>query len=159
MQRRVVILGSTGSVGRQALAVIRAHSDRFEVVGLVAGRDADSLSSQARDFAGADTGLGEEAAVRLAALDQADIVLNAIVGAAGLRASLSALSSGKTLALANKESLIAGGELCRAAAERGRGRIIPVDSEHAAIAQCLSQTRPGDVKRIVLTASGGPFRN
>ena len=159
MQRRVVILGSTGSVGRQALEVIRTHSDRFEVVGLVAGRDADSLSAQARDFPSADTGLGEEAAVRLAALDQADIVLNAIVGAAGLRASLSALSSGKTLALANKESLIAGGELCRAAAERGRGRIIPVDSEHAAIAQCLSQTRPGDVKRIVLTASGGPFRN
>jgi 1-deoxy-D-xylulose-5-phosphate reductoisomerase len=159
MQRRVVILGSTGSVGRQALEVIRTNSDYFEVVGLVAGRDADSLSAQARDFPGAETGLGEEAAVRLAALDRADIVLNAIVGAAGLRASLSALSSGKTLALANKESLVAGGELCLTTAQQSGGRIVAVDSEHAAIAQCLSQTRIEDVKRIVLTASGGPFRN
>jgi 1-deoxy-D-xylulose-5-phosphate reductoisomerase len=159
MQRRVVILGSTGSIGRQALEVIQSHPDHFEVVGLVAGRDADSLASQARDFPGAESGLGEEAAVRVAALDQADIVLNAIVGAAGLRASLSALSNGKTLALANKESLIAGGELCLAAAERGGGRIVAVDSEHAAIAQCLAHTRRSDVKRIVLTASGGPFRS
>jgi 1-deoxy-D-xylulose-5-phosphate reductoisomerase len=159
MQRRVVILGSTGSVGRQALEIIQAHPNHFEVVGLVAGRDADSLAEQARDFPGAETGLGEEAAVRLVALDRADIVLNAIVGAAGLRASLAALSNGKKLALANKESLVAGGELCLAAAERGNGRIVPVDSEHAAIAQCLNPTNRSDVKRIVLTASGGPFRN
>lgn len=156
--RRVVILGSTGSVGRQALDVITHLPNRLQVVGLAAGTDADTLAAQSK-AAGVDrTALGEEGAVELARSEDADVVLNAIVGAAGLRASLAALESGKTLALANKESLIAGGELCAAAAARGGGRIVPVDSEHAAMAQCL-EGRAADVTRLVITASGGPFRS
>jgi 1-deoxy-D-xylulose-5-phosphate reductoisomerase len=156
--RRVVILGSTGSIGRQAVDVVRALPDRFRVVALVAGRDANALAAQAAELEVRDTGLGPDAALRLAAHPEADIVLNAIVGAAGLRASLVALEAGKRLALANKESLVAGGDLCRAAAQRGGGSIVPVDSEHAALAQCLDGRDEATVERIVLTASGGPFR-
>ena len=156
--RRVVILGSTGSIGRQALEVISRRPDRLQVVGLAAGSDTETLSRQARDHAVARTGLGEEAAVELASMDEADVVLNAIVGAAGLRGSLAALHAGKTLALANKESLVAAGDLCRAAAENGGGRIVPVDSEHVSLARCLEGRRPDEVGRLVITASGGPFR-
>jgi 1-deoxy-D-xylulose-5-phosphate reductoisomerase len=158
-RRRVVILGSTGSIGRQALDVIGSHPDRFECVGLAAGTDKQTLEAQARSIPGAAMGLGERAAVELAAFPDADVVLNAIVGAAGLRASVAALEAGKTLALANKESLVAGGRLCLDAARRGGGRIVAVDSEHAAISQCLSGADSGSVAKIVLTASGGPFRN
>lgn len=158
-RRRVSILGSTGSIGRQALDVIAEHPDHLEVVGLVAGSDEEALARQAAALPGeVRTGLGSEAAVELAEWDGCDVVLNAIVGAAGLRASVAALESGKTLALANKESLIAGGEVCLAAAERGGGRIVPVDSEHASVARCLTGRPASDVARIVLTASGGPFR-
>ena len=156
--RRVVILGSTGSIGRQALDVVRAHPDRFEVIGLVAGADGDLLERQAAELGVGRTGLGADAAIEMASLDDADVVLNAIVGVAGLRASVAALGAGKTLALANKESLVAGGEACLAAAGAGGGRIIPVDSEHAALAQCLAGRDGDDVRRLVLTASGGPFR-
>ncbi len=156
--RRVVVLGSTGSIGRQALEVISRHPDRLQVVAMAAGRDADALATQARRYGVQETGLGEEAAVRLAASGEADVVLNAIVGAAGLRASVAALEAGATLALANKESLVAGGQACAAAAARGGGRIVAVDSEHAAIASCLHGRDPDAVRRIVLTASGGPFR-
>ncbi|MGH2788005.1 MAG: 1-deoxy-D-xylulose-5-phosphate reductoisomerase [Actinomycetota bacterium] len=156
--RRVVILGSTGSIGRQALDVVAAHPDRFEVAGLVAGSDHDALREQAASFPHAATGLGPDAAVAMARSPNADVILNAIVGAAGLRASIAALEEGKSLALANKESLVAGGELCLAAARRGRGRIVPVDSEHAAVAQCLSGIDRDEIARVVLTASGGPFR-
>jgi 1-deoxy-D-xylulose-5-phosphate reductoisomerase len=154
----VVVLGSTGSIGRQTIDVIRAHPERLSVVGLVAGRDAEGLARQARELGAVHTGLGDAAAVELAALPQADVVVNAIVGAAGLRASLAALEAGKSLALANKESLVAGGELCAAARERGGGRLIPVDSEHAALAACLEGRDLATVSRLVLTASGGPFR-
>ncbi|MFN2593729.1 MAG: 1-deoxy-D-xylulose-5-phosphate reductoisomerase [Actinomycetota bacterium] len=156
--RRVVVLGSTGSIGRQALDVIAAHPDRFSVVGLAAGSDAATLEEQARAFGVKRTGLGSQAAIELAGLDQADIVLNAIVGAAGLRASIAALDAGKTLALANKESLVAGGEACLESARAGGGAIVPVDSEHAALAQCLARVDRDEVSRIVITASGGPFR-
>jgi 1-deoxy-D-xylulose-5-phosphate reductoisomerase len=157
-RRRVVILGSTGSIGRQALEVIRAHPERFEVIGLTAGRDRGALGRQAAELGGVAHGLGAEASVRLAGLPAADVVLNGIVGAVGLRASLAALEAGKRLALANKESLVAGGALCVDAARRGGGRIVPVDSEHAALHQCLEGRAPGSVARLVLTASGGPFR-
>jgi 1-deoxy-D-xylulose-5-phosphate reductoisomerase len=156
--RRIVVLGSTGSIGRQALDVIRANPHRFQLVGLGAGRDGDALAGQAKDFAGVATSLGTDAAVGLAALPEADIVLNGIVGAAGLAASIAALDAGKVLALANKESLVAGGEACLAAARRGGGSIVPVDSEHAALAQCLANVDRDSVARIVITASGGPFR-
>jgi 1-deoxy-D-xylulose-5-phosphate reductoisomerase len=156
--RRIVVLGSTGSIGRQALDVIRANPHRFQLVGLSAGSDGDLLADQARGFDGVATGLGTDAAVDLAALPEADIVLNGIVGAAGLAASIAALDAGKVLALANKESLVAGGEACLAAARRGGGSIVPVDSEHAALAQCLANLDLDAVARIVITASGGPFR-
>ncbi|MGH2751742.1 MAG: 1-deoxy-D-xylulose-5-phosphate reductoisomerase, partial [Actinomycetota bacterium] len=103
-RRRVVILGSTGSIGRQAIDVIRGHTEDFEVVGLVAGSNSHQLQRQADELGVARRGLGGAAAVDLATLDEADVVLNAVVGAAGLRASAAALAAGKTLALANKES-------------------------------------------------------
>ncbi|MEA2509608.1 MAG: 1-deoxy-D-xylulose-5-phosphate reductoisomerase [Actinomycetota bacterium] len=156
--RRIVVLGSTGSIGCQALDVIRANPHRFQLVGLGAGADGDALAEQASGFESVATGLGAAAAIDLAALPEADIVLNAIVGAAGLAASIGALEAGKILALANKESLVAGGEACLAAAKRGGGSIVPVDSEHAALAQVLVNLDRDAVARIVLTASGGPFR-
>lgn len=157
-RRRVVILGSTGSIGRQAIEVITANPDRLELVGVVAGSDADALQAQVAELKIAHHGLGAAAALDLATLDEADIVLNAVVGAAGLSASVAALEAGKTLALANKESLVAGGEVCLEAAARGGGTIVPVDSEHAALAQCLAGVDMSTVSRVVLTASGGPFR-
>jgi 1-deoxy-D-xylulose-5-phosphate reductoisomerase len=153
-----VVLGSTGSIGRQALEVIAAEPDLFELVGLCAGSDRLALSAQVEATGATEHGLGGEEAERLAQLPQADIVLNAVVGAAGLRASIAALEAGKRLALANKESLVAGGEICLEAARRGGGTLIPVDSEHAALAQCLSGIAPDSVERVILTASGGPFR-
>ncbi|MEA2507309.1 MAG: 1-deoxy-D-xylulose-5-phosphate reductoisomerase [Actinomycetota bacterium] len=158
-QRRIVVLGSTGSIGRQALDVIRENPRRFKLVGLAAGKDAPGIASQAARFGDVATGIGTDEATRLAALPEADVVLNAIVGAAGLAASVAALEAGKTLALANKESLVAGGEVCLKAARRGGGSMVPVDSEHAALAQCLAHLKPAAVARIVITASGGPFRD
>jgi 1-deoxy-D-xylulose-5-phosphate reductoisomerase len=157
-RRNVVVLGSTGSIGRQTIDVIRSHPERLAVVGLAAGRAAETLAEQARALGVARTGLGAEAAIELAALPEADVVVNAIVGAAGLQASLAALEAGKFLALANKESLVAGGELCAGAQRRGGGRLLPVDSEHAALAACLEGRDLATVARLVLTASGGPFR-
>ena len=156
--KKILILGSTGSVGRQALDVIAERPDLFEVVGLVAGSDEQTLAEQARAHPGVETGLGEEVAEQLAARLDADVVLNAISGAAGLKASLATLSSGKVLALANKESLVAGGELCLEAASSGGGSIVPVDSEHSALAQCLAGIDRKTLARVHLTASGGPFR-
>jgi len=173
---RVAILGSTGSIGRQALDVAAAYPDRIEVVALAAHSSADLLAEQAAQFgvvsvaladpAGASraqlllpdarVGSGPEAVVALAGHDRVDVVLNALVGAAGLRATMTALAADKTLALANKESLVVGGELVMAAA--GPGQMIPVDSEHSAIFQCLLGEDARDVTRIWLTASGGPFR-
>jgi 1-deoxy-D-xylulose-5-phosphate reductoisomerase len=154
----IAILGSTGSIGRQTVEVVRAHPDLFEVVALVAGTDSEALAAQATELGVKRTGLGRAAALEMATGDDADIVVNAIVGAAGLEASVAALEAGKRLALANKESLVAGGEVCLAAARRGGGQIVAVDSEHAALNQCLAGRDPSEVERIVITASGGPFR-
>lgn len=154
--RDVVILGSTGSIGTQALEIVRANPDRFRVVGLTAGgSNPDLFAAQVEEFAPAYSGLGEGASVEAAARP-CDVVLNGITGAVGLRPTLAALDAGNTLALANKESLIMGGPLVLERAEPGQ--IVPVDSEHSAIAQCLRGGSPAEVRRLVLTASGGPFR-
>lgn len=155
-RRDVVVLGSTGSIGTQALELVRANPDRFRVVGLTAGgSNPDLFEQQVAEFAPAFAGLGEEASTEAAARP-CDVVLNGITGAVGLRPTLAALDAGTTLALANKESLIMGGPLVL---ERARpDQIVPVDSEHSAIAQCLRGGRPEEVRRLVLTASGGPFR-
>lgn len=154
----LAILGSTGSIGRQAIAVVGAHPERWRIVGLSAGSDAPGLAEQVAETGAEHSGLGGDYAVHLATLPGVDLVLNAIVGSAGLRASAAALGSGKILALANKESLVAGGRICLDAARRGGGTIVPVDSEHAAISQCLEGCDRTSVERVILTASGGPFR-
>jgi len=155
-RRDVVILGSTGSIGTQALDVVRANPDRFRVVGLTAGgSQRDLYDAQVAEFTPAYSGLGEEASVEAAAMS-ADVVLNGITGAVGLRPTVAALEAGNTLALANKESLIIGGPVVTSRA--AEGQIVPVDSEHSALAQCLRGGRASEVRRLVLTASGGPFR-
>ncbi|OBB31777.1 1-deoxy-D-xylulose-5-phosphate reductoisomerase [Mycolicibacterium peregrinum] len=170
-RQRVLILGSTGSIGTQALDVIAANPDRFEVVGLAAGGgNPDLLAAQraatgvtniaVADAAGAEkvgdvTYAGPDAATRLVENTEADVVLNALVGALGLAPTLAALATGARLALANKESLVAGGPLVLKAA--APGQIVPVDSEHSAMAQCLRGGTADEVAKIVLTASGGPF--
>lgn len=154
--RRVIVLGSTGSIGTQALEVIRAHHRRFEVVGLAAGSDREGLERQASDFGVEHTALGADEAEQLVRDVDADVVLNGITGSVGLGPTLAALEAGRTLALANKESLIVGGDLVTALA--APGQIVPVDSEHSAIAQALRAGDRTEVRRLVLTASGGPFR-
>jgi len=154
--RRVLILGSTGSIGTQALDVIRANPGRFEVVGLAAGANRDLLQAQADEFDVDDTALGAVEAERLVRDVEADVVLNGITGSVGLGPTLAALETGRTLALANKESLIVGGALVTSLAKPGQ--IVPVDSEHSAIAQALRSGAAHEVRRLVLTASGGPFR-
>ncbi|MEX2100557.1 MAG: 1-deoxy-D-xylulose-5-phosphate reductoisomerase [Acidimicrobiia bacterium] len=162
-RRRIVLLGSTGSVGTQALDVIRGHRDDYEVIALAAGHNAELVAEQAREFGvapelarvcGDDPGVLAE----LAALPDADVVLNAVVGFAGLPATMAALEHGKRLALANKESLIAGGPVVAKARAHGRGEIVPVDSEHSALYQALRAGERHEVRRVILTASGGPFR-
>jgi 1-deoxy-D-xylulose-5-phosphate reductoisomerase len=168
----VLILGSTGSIGTQALDVIAANPDRFEVVGLAAGGGNPDLLAQqavatgvtniavADDAAAAQVGdvtyAGPDAVTQLVDNTEADVVLNALVGALGLKPTLAALATGARLALANKESLVAGGPLVLRTAKPGQ--IVPVDSEHSAMAQCLRGGTPDEVAKIVLTASGGPFR-
>jgi 1-deoxy-D-xylulose-5-phosphate reductoisomerase len=155
-RRDVVILGSTGSIGTQALDVVRAHPDRFRVVGLTAGGSRrDVFREQVDEFGPVFAGLGEDASVEAAGLG-CDVVLNGITGAVGLRPTLAALDAGTTLALANKESLIIGGPVVTSRA--APGQIVPIDSEHSALAQCLRAGRADEVRRLVLTASGGPFR-
>jgi 1-deoxy-D-xylulose-5-phosphate reductoisomerase len=169
MTRRLTILGSTGSIGQQALDVVRRYPERFEVVGLSAGTDADALALQAAEFEPeyvalestetgplqrltADVLAGPGSAEQLARVP-CDVVLNGIVGFAGLAATVGALQAGNHVALANKESLVAGGEWVMNLAQDNH--IIPVDSEHSAIFQCLEGRR--DIRGILLTASGGPF--
>ena len=154
--RRVIVLGSTGSIGVQALKVIAANPERFELVGLAAGRNREKLEAQGRATGVTRLALGIDEAVQLVQSTEADVVLNGITGSVGLAPTLAVLASGATLALANKESLIVGGELVTGAATPGQ--IVPVDSEHSAIAQALRSGEHGEVRRLVLTASGGPFR-
>ncbi len=171
MQRGVAVLGSTGSIGTTALRVIARHTDRFRVVALTAHSNGDLLRDQVRDFRPGYVGLvncegeqadgwrrGAECLVEAATRSDADIVLNAIVGAAGLDATIAALRAGKRVALANKETLVVGGELVIKAAAEGRGEIVPVDSEHSAILQCIAGRDRSEIRRVILTASGGPFR-
>lgn len=154
--RRVLILGSTGSIGTQALDVIRANPTRFEVVGLSAGSNRDALQAQADEFDVDDIALGADEAEQLVRDVETDVVLNGITGSVGLGPTLAALERGRILALANKESLIVGGDLVTARARPGQ--IVPVDSEHSAIAQALRAGEHSEIRRLVLTASGGPFR-
>ena len=182
--RGVLLLGSTGSIGTQALDVVRANPDRFRVTGLAAGGSTAAgvalLAEQVAEFAvprvavasepaagklraalrarsvAAEVLAGPDAATELVEATPSDVVLNGITGSRGLRPTLAALATGATLALANKESLVAGGPLVTKAA--APGQLVPVDSEHSALAQCLRGGRAEEVARLVLTASGGPFR-
>ncbi|HEY3257727.1 MAG TPA: 1-deoxy-D-xylulose-5-phosphate reductoisomerase [Gemmatimonadaceae bacterium] len=170
-QRGIALLGSTGSIGTTALRVIARQPDRFRVVALTAHTNAALLRQQVREFHPSYVGLvnctdangdgwsvGTESLVEAATRDDVDIVINAIVGAAGLDATLAALLAGKRVALANKETLVVAGELVVKAAAQGRGEIVPVDSEHSAILQCITGRDRAAVRRVILTASGGPFR-
>ena len=172
---RIAVLGCTGSIGEQTLDIARNNPERVEVVALAAGQrwervaaltrefdvrhvamaSASSAELLAREVPFADVGSGPEAVQALASLDSVDIVVNALMGAAGLRATVTTLDAGKVLALANKESLVAGGELVMSRVKPGR--LLPVDSEHSAIFQCLLGEDPRTVAKIWLTASGGPF--
>jgi 1-deoxy-D-xylulose-5-phosphate reductoisomerase len=169
--RGVAILGSTGSIGTTALRVLERQRERFHVAALTAFSNAALLAEQARRFEPAFVGLvktgepehaawgaGERCLVEAASRSDVDIVLNAVVGAAGLDATIAALEQGKRVALANKESLVMGGALVADAARRGEGELVPVDSEHSAILQCIAGRPASEVRRLVLTASGGPFR-
>ena len=176
MRRRITLLGSTGSIGTQALDVIARHPDRFRVAALAAGGNVDLLCAQARAFDVRRVALADRAAAErarrllpdgvevLAGMDgvtavagePVDVVLNGMVSSRGLRPTLAALRAGSTVALANKESLIVGGALVVAAA--APGQLVPVDSEHSALAQCLRAGDAREVTRLIVTASGGPFR-
>jgi 1-deoxy-D-xylulose-5-phosphate reductoisomerase len=174
----LAILGSTGSIGRQALEVVREQPELFQVVALAAGRSATLLAEQAVEFrpgivcladAQSDAPAeliggpwqfqsGEQHLEELATLPEADVVLIATSGRVAMPATLAAVSAGKDVALANKESLVIAGDLVTAAARRTGARVLPVDSEHSAIWQCLLGESPDAVRRLILTASGGPFR-
>lgn len=177
--KRVVVLGSTGSIGRNTLKIAERYPGRFRVAGLAAGRNVALLVRQARAFrpravsvereedalrakrllAGlrVEVLAGVEGAEALAALPGADIVVSAITGVHGLRPTLAAVRAGKTVALANKESMVVAGRLLRREAARSGAAFVPVDSEHSGVFQCLDRARPAAVRRIILTASGGPF--
>ncbi len=178
MARRLLILGSTGSIGTQALDVVERAGDQFELVGLSAERsweplveqaqrfgvrrialaDADAAARAAEAWTGGEVLYGAEGLVQLVIESGADLVLNALVGSAGLGPTVATLGEGIDLALANKESLVVGGELVMALAEATGAQVLPVDSEHSALHQLVGAERPGTIDRLVLTASGGPFR-
>ena len=179
-KRHIAILGSTGSIGTQALEVVREHSDYFQVEVLVANRNSNLLIQQALEFTPNAVVIadkkkynevadaleshdikvyaGEDAVCQIVELDTIDIVLAAIVGYAGLRSTLSAIEAGKQIALANKETLVVAGEMITQKAREKGVNIFPVDSEHSAIFQCLSGEFDNPIEKIILTASGGPFR-
>ena len=180
MLKRLAILGSTGSVGRQTLEVVREFPGRFQVVALAAGSNIHLLAEQARKFkpsylvlnaaeklpelqklvSGLEIKIltGIEGMNQIAVLPEVDLILTAVVGSVGIRPTLTAINAGKTIALANKETLVAAGSIIIPAAAQKGVKILPVDSEHSAIFQCLEGIKPSDVKRLILTASGGPFR-
>jgi 1-deoxy-D-xylulose-5-phosphate reductoisomerase len=156
--KRVAILGATGSIGRQALEIVDLHPE-LVVCALAAGSRGEEVRAIARERSVRHVSFaGDPPLDALVELSEPDVVLNAVVGFAGLPATLAALDAGIDLALANKESLVAAGDLALAAQKRGGGRILPVDSEHSAIFQCLEGRAPETVDALVLTASGGPFR-
>ncbi|MEG0070664.1 MAG: 1-deoxy-D-xylulose-5-phosphate reductoisomerase [Raoultibacter sp.] len=187
-KKRIVVLGSTGSIGMQTLDVVRRHPDRLKIVGLAVNTQVETMMAQAHEFKvaavvvgdarliddpryarlaamaggkhpshrGVSVGFGQDAVVDLVRIEQADIVVNALVGVAGLRASYETLAAGKVLALANKESLVVGGDLLMPMATHET--LLPIDSEHGAIYQCLLGEDAREVSRLWVTASGGPFR-
>jgi 1-deoxy-D-xylulose-5-phosphate reductoisomerase len=179
MKKRVVVLGATGSIGESTMRVARALPEQIKIVGLSGRNNTTRLLELAREFPSAQLCAGNEASAaalgaelpdhtilhgdlgleQLATLPEADIVLVAIVGTAGLKPALQALESDKDLAVASKEILVMAGEQVMAAAARMGGRVLPVDSEHNAILQCLDGKDPATIKRLILTCSGGPFRN
>ena len=179
MSRKIAILGATGSVGKSTLDLIERNPDRFEVVAVTAATNAEALADIARRTGsklavladasrladlqdllagGSCRAAAGEAALVEAAMGNADLVIAAIVGCAGLRPVMAAVEAGKTVALANKEALVTAGELMTGAAKRNGSTILPIDSEHNAIFQCLAGSNADQVSRIILTASGGPFR-
>lgn len=157
--RKVIILGSTGSIGVQALEIVKKNPERFSLVGLAAGSNRDLVGKQAREFGLSPelVAIGEKEASELVSVGDCDVVLNGITGSVGLGPTMAALKSGATLALANKESLIVGGDLVLQAKKR-ENQIVPVDSEHSAIAQCLRSGTAAEISRLIITASGGPFK-
>jgi 1-deoxy-D-xylulose-5-phosphate reductoisomerase len=175
--KRITILGSTGSIGQSTLDVVGRNSDAFKVVALTAGRNIDLFERQIRSFApevvavadaraadalgkrvnGVEILSGPEGINQVAAYVESDFVLSSIVGAAGLMPTVAAIRAGKEIGLANKESLVMAGEIVMGEAKRSGVRIIPVDSEHSAVFQCIEGRQPTGVRRIILTASGGPF--
>ncbi|MEM8884215.1 MAG: 1-deoxy-D-xylulose-5-phosphate reductoisomerase [Planctomycetota bacterium] len=172
--RGVLLVGATGSIGRSAQDVLRNRSDELRLVGAFSGRNGTALAAVAREFGvayaglavegdlpdcgAARTGFGEEFLVECIAAPEVDVVLNAATGAAGLAASMAAVEQGRILALANKESMVLAGALLNARAAETGARIVPVDSEHSAVEQCLRAGGRDEVRRVLLTASGGPFR-
>lgn len=177
--KRLVILGSTGSIGRQTIEIVKRNPDKFNVIGLSANRNVNELAKQAQELKPKAVALvdkeaagrvrsqlskdielfkGQDSLPQLATHPDAELVVNALVGSAGLDSTLAALESKKTLALANKESMVAGGDLVINMLKNVKTQIIPVDSEHSAIFQCLLGEKIGEVSRIILTSSGGPFR-
>lgn len=180
-KKNIAILGSTGSIGRQALEVIKTNPDRFEVVALTANNSLDLLIEQACEFqpdmvaianekhyfqlktALADQPIkvfaGNDAIAQIAELETVDVVLTAMVGYAGLKPTIHAVKAGKTIALANKETLVVAGEIINELAQKHSSAILPVDSEHSAIFQCLTGEGDNPIDKVILTASGGPFRN
>lgn len=178
--KKIVLMGSTGSIGRSTLEVVDRHPGQFQIIALSAHANTDLLAEQYRKYRPSFLCLGDperakqlkqllkgesveilsgsDSLLSLAGLEHVDIVVNAVVGAAGLAASIETLKHGKSLALANKESLVAGGPLFQPLIEKHKGRILPIDSEHSAIWQALTCGKPNEIKRLIITASGGPFR-
>lgn len=180
MKQRIAVLGSTGSIGQNTLSVVREHPEHFDVIGLAAGSNVREMVRQIREFSPRIVSMatpeaaeqvrsevgeevrvvsGEEGALEVAAHPEVSTVISAIVGSRGLRPTLAAIRAGKTIGLANKETLVMAGAIVMREAEKAGVSILPVDSEHSAIFQCLNGERPGDVQRIILTASGGAFRD
>jgi len=179
MMKKVSILGSTGSIGQNTLSVLRQHREKYQVLGLAAGENVELLLEQVREFKPRHVSLktnqaaemflsqtpdphlevlvGEAGAALIASLPENDIVVSAITGIEGLKPTLAAFQAGKRVALANKESMVVAGPFLQAQARRSGAEIIPVDSEHSGIYQCLRKERPEDVRKVILTASGGPF--
>ena len=161
-KRKVVVLGATGSIGESAQKVARDIPERMEIVGMSAHSQCEKLEAAAKEFPGAKLCVsgngGEEGLLELATMPEADMVLIAIVGTGGLKPALAAIEAGKDIAVASKEILVMAGEAVMTAARRKGVQVLPVDSEHNAIFQCLEGRNPAEVQRLILTASGGPFR-
>ena len=169
--KRVVVLGSTGSIGVQTLDIVRQHPDRLQVVGLAAHRNADEIRKQAREFGVEHLALNDEAAARkagipggidavtaLAAMDEVDLVVVAVAGVIGLMPTIAAVQAGKNVALASKEVLVAAGEVVMPLVREKKITMTPIDSEHSALFQCMQGSTNDQIDRLIITGSGGPFR-